>query len=256
MFIVNLSLSLPFSLSVSPPDMVDLVVHEVQNHTFSLLKAAYGDLASYASSPLAELFTDVGLFVLGAELNLEEAAHRFFHALYPLVYDQLEEPGVAPLDHAYQECVGSVGRRTAVYGNAPTRLALLVMYASVAERAFLQSMHLAVEVVNTTDHARPSRECSRALMRMRYCPLCQALTESKPCMGYCLNVLRGCLASLAEVDAHWQEFVHSLEALEKRMHDGKDLENVLASIPSLISNAVAYTRKDAARLALQVRRTL
>lgn len=232
--------------------MVDLVAHDVQTRTFSLLKGLYGDLASRASSPLAELLTDVVLFVLGAELNLEEAAHRFFHALFPLVYDQLQEPGMAPLDPAYQECVRSVGSRAAACGNAPTRLALLVTYASAAERVFLQSMHLAVEVINVTDHAHPSRECRQALMRMRYCPLCQALTDSKPCMGYCLNVLRGCLASLAEVDVHWQEFVRSLEALAERMHDGKDFEHALASVPPLIADAVAYTRKNAARLASQV----
>ncbi|XP_026784512.3 glypican-5a [Pangasianodon hypophthalmus] len=234
-------------------DMVDLVVREVQNNTFSLLKVLYGDLASRASSPLAELFTDVGLFVLGAELNLEEAAQRFFQALFPLVYDQLEKPGMARLDPVYQECLRSVGHRTAAYGNAPKRLALLVARGSREERIFLQSMHLAVEVINTTDHAQPSRECRRALMRMRYCPLCQALTDSKPCMGYCLNVLRGCLASLAEVDTHWQEFVRSLEALAARMHDGNELEHVLASVPPLIIEAVAYTSRNAAQLTSQVR---
>ncbi|XP_017313637.1 glypican-5a isoform X1 [Ictalurus punctatus] len=235
-------------------DTMDLMVREVQNHTFSLLKVLYGDLASRASSPLAELFTDVGLFVLGAELNLVEASQRFFHTIFPLVYDQLEERGMAPLDPVYQDCVQSVGRRAAAYGNAPLRLALLVSHASLAERVFLQAMHLAVEVINTTDHAQPSRECRRALMRMRYCPLCQALTDSKPCMGYCLNVLRGCLASLAEVDTHWQEFVRSLEALAARMNGGNELEHVLASVPSLITDAVAYTRRNAARLTSQVHR--
>ncbi|XP_060754417.1 glypican-5a isoform X2 [Neoarius graeffei] len=234
-------------------DTVYLVVHEVQDHTFSHLKVLHGDLALRASSPLTELFTDVGLFVLGAELNLEEAAHRFFDALFPLLYDQLEEPGMPSLDPFYQECVRSFGHHAAVYGNAPTRLALLVSDASLVERMFLQSMHLAVEVINTTDHAQPSRECRRALMRMHYCPLCQALTDSKPCMGYCLNVLRGCLASLAEVDAYWQEFVRSLEELAARMHDGNELEHVLASVPLLITDAVAYTSRNAARLASQVR---
>lgn len=236
--------------------MLDFVVFEVQNHTFSFLKILFGDLASRASSPLAELFTDVGLYVLGAELNLVEAAHRFFDALFPLVYDQLEEPNMAPLDPVYRECVRVIGRRVGAFGNAPVRLALVVARASVAERAFLQSMHLAVEVVNTTDHVRPSRECHHALTRMRYCPLCQALTDSKPCMGYCLNVLRGCLASLAEIDAHWQEFVRSLEALVESIHEGNELEHVLALVPPLINDAVTSTMKNAPRLISQVRKAL
>ncbi|TSK17754.1 Glypican-5 [Bagarius yarrelli] len=224
-FSFNLKLLITQNIA-SLQDTVDSVVRGVQNHTFSLLNVLYGDLASRSYSPLAELFTDVGLFVLGAELNLEEAAKGFFHMLFPLVYEQFVEPGMAPFDTVYQECVRLVGRRAAAYGNAPTRLALLVSHASLAERTFLQAMHLAVEVINTTDHAQPTRDCRHALMRMRYCPLCQALTDSKPCMGYCLNVLRGCLAGLAEVDTHWQEFVRSLEALAGRMHDGNELEHV------------------------------
>ncbi|KAK3529776.1 hypothetical protein QTP86_003211 [Hemibagrus guttatus] len=149
-----------------------------------------------------------------------------------------------------------VGRRAAAYGIAPTRLALLVSHASLAERTFLQAMHLAVEVINTTDHAQPSRDCRHALMRMRYCPLCQGLADSKPCMGYCLNVLRGCLAGLAEVDAHWQEFVRSLEALATRMHDGNELEHVLSSIPPLITEAVDFASRNAARLSSQGRSKL
>ncbi|KAF7689725.1 glypican-5a isoform X1 [Silurus meridionalis] len=233
-------------------ETLDSVAREVQSHTSALLRVLYGDLGSRASSPLAELFTDVGLFLLGAELNLEEATQRFFQALFPLVYDQLEKRDMAPLDPVYQECVRSVGRRSAAYGNAPIRLAALVSRASETERTFLQSMHLAAEVINTTDHAQPSRECRRALMRMRYCPLCQALTDSKPCMGYCLNVLRGCLASLAELDAHWQEFVRSLEALSARMQDGDELERVIATIPPLITDAVAHMSKNAAKLKSQV----
>ncbi|KAI5619379.1 glypican-5 precursor [Silurus asotus] len=234
-------------------ETLDSVAREVQSHTSALLRVLYGDLGSHASSPLAELFTDVGLFLLGAELNLEEATQRFFQALFPLVYDQLEKQNMAPLDPVYQECVRSVGRRAAAYGNAPIRLAALVSRASEMERTFLQSMHLAAEVINTTDHAQPSRECRRALMRMRYCPLCQALADSKPCMGYCLNVLRGCLASLAELDAHWQEFVRSLEALSARMQDGDELEHVIASIPPLIADAVAHMSKNAAKIKSQVR---
>lgn len=252
----SFSLSSPFPLfllSLSLSDTVDLVVRDVQSQTFSLLKVLNRDLASLASSALAELFTDVGLFVLGVELNLEEAAHRFFHTLFPLVYEQLVEPGRTPFDPIFRECVRSVGRRTAAYVTASTRLASLVSRASLAERTFLQAMHLAVEVINTTDHAQPRHECRHALMRMRYCPLCRALTDSKPCMGYCLNVLRGCLAGLAEVDAHWQEFVNSLEVLAIRMQDRNELEHELSLIPPLITDVVAYASRNAARLTSQVR---
>ena len=70
-------------------------------------------------------------------------------------------------------------------------------------RTFLQALNLGIEVINTTDHLHFSKECGRALLRMQYCPHCQGLALTKPCMGYCLNVMRGCLAHVAELNPHW-----------------------------------------------------
>lgn len=73
-------------------------------------------------------------------------------------------------------------------------------------------------------------------------------------MGYCLNVMRGCLASMAEIDAHWREFVHSLEGLSLQMHGPQDLEQVLLGAHTLIHDAVGYAQKNGPRLSAQVRR--
>lgn len=72
-------------------------------------------------------------------------------------------------------------------------------------------------------------------------------------MGYCLNVMRGCLASMAEVDAHWREFVRSLEGLSVRMHGPQDLEQVLLGAHALVREAVGHARRNAPRLSTQVR---
>ncbi|KAI4877363.1 hypothetical protein NFI96_025441, partial [Prochilodus magdalenae] len=232
---------------------VEALVRHAQNQTLALLLSTYRDLAELAASPMDELFTDVGLFVLGAELSLEEAVQRFFHALFPPVFERLLEPRLDPLDPAYGECVRSAGRGLAPFRNAPGLLAKQLTRASFPNRVLLQALHLGVEVINTTDHLQLSRECRRALLRMSYCPHCQALTSSKPCMGYCLNVLRGCLASLAEVDSYWREFVHSLEALSSQMNSGMDLERALAAVPTTVRDAIAHAHKSAPWLSAQVR---
>lgn len=72
-------------------------------------------------------------------------------------------------------------------------------------------------------------------------------------MGYCLNVMRGCLASMAEIDTHWREFVHSLEGLSARMHGPQDLEQVLLGAHTLLRDAIGHAQKNAARLSAQVR---
>lgn len=75
-------------------------------------------------------------------------------------------------------------------------------------------------------------------------------------MGYCLNVMRGCLASMAEIDTHWREFVRSLEGLSARMHGPQDLEQVLLGVHTLLHDAVGHAQKNGPRLSAQVRSSL
>lgn len=231
------------------------MILQAENYTTSVLQSTYRDMAAEASGAVREFFTDVSLFVLGSELSVDELVQRFFDALFPLVYDRLINPDLAPISPAYAECVRSArrGLSGAPFGAAPGQLAAQVSRAAIPARVFLQALHLGVEVINTTDHLQLSRECKRGLLKMSYCPHCQGLTASRPCMGYCLNVLRGCLASLAEVDAHWLEFVQSLGELSDRMHGAQDLEQVLLGAHALVQEAVAHAQKNGPRLSVQVR---
>ncbi len=44
-------------------------------------------------------------------------------------------------------------------------------------------------------------------MKMLYCPYCTGQVALKPCMNYCLNVMRGCLANQADLDTEWNNFL-------------------------------------------------
>lgn len=61
------------------------------------------------------------------------------------------------------------------------------------------------------------------------------------------------MASLAEIDVHWREFVRSLEGLSARMQGPQDLEQVLLGIHTLLRDAVAHAHKNGSRLSAQVR---
>lgn len=49
--------------------------------------------------------------------------------------------------------------------------------------------------------------CVRALTKMLYCSYCRGLPGLKPCHNYCHNVMRGCLANQADLDAEWNLFI-------------------------------------------------
>uniref|UniRef100_A0A8D3BIT0 Glypican-5-like n=1 Tax=Scophthalmus maximus TaxID=52904 RepID=A0A8D3BIT0_SCOMX len=232
----------------------EVLMRHAENHTNAVLQGLHHSMADQAVGPVRELFTDISLFLLGSELSVDELVQRFFDALFPLVYNHLINPGLSEISPGYAECVRSSRRDVRPFGGAPSLLADQIARSGVSGKLLLQALHLGIEVINTTDHLQLSRECRRALLKMHYCPHCQGLTQSKPCMGYCLNVMRGCLASMAEIDAHWREFVRSLEGLSARMHGPQDLEQVLLGVHALLRDAVGHAQKNGPRLSAQVHR--
>ncbi|XP_054626628.1 glypican-5a isoform X2 [Dunckerocampus dactyliophorus] len=233
-------------------DTFEVLMRQAENHTNALLRESYGNMAVLVEGPVRELFTDISLFLLGSELNVEDLVQRFFDALFPLVYNRLINPGLSDLSAGYAECVSSSSRDVRPFGGAPNLLADQIARSGVSGKVLLQALHLGIEVINTTDHLQLSRECRKALLKMHYCPHCQGLTQSKPCMGYCLNVMRGCLASMAEIDIHWREFVRSLEGLSARMHGLQDLEKVLLGVHTLLHDAVGHAQRNGPRISAQV----
>lgn len=138
-----------------------------------MLQVTYQNMADQAAGPVRELFTDWGLFLLGSELSVVEFVHRFFDALFPLVYDYVIHPGLSDLSPGYAECVRSLNRDVRPFGEVPGLLTDRIARSGVSGKLLLQALHLGIEVINTTDHLQLSRECRRALLKMHYCPHCQ-----------------------------------------------------------------------------------
>lgn len=63
----------------------------------------------------------------------------------------------------------------------------------------------------SSDQLSPTGDCRRAYMRLSYCSLCRGTPALKPCNGFCLNVLKGCLASTMEMDSEWERFLGEME---------------------------------------------
>ncbi|XP_049574268.1 glypican-5a [Syngnathus scovelli] len=230
----------------------ELLRRQAENQTNAMLQQSYGIMADQFRGPVGELFTDISLFLLGSELSVEDFVQRFFDSLFPILYNNIISPGHINLPAGYAECVRSVSREVRPFGGTPALLAEQIARSGLSGKLLLQALHLGIEVINTTDHLQLSRECRKALLKMHYCPHCQGLTQSKPCMGYCLNVMRGCLASMAEIDVHWREFVHSLEDLSARMHGTQDLEQVLLGIHTLLQDAIGLVQRNGQRITTQV----
>lgn len=53
----------------------------------------------------------------------------------------------------------------------------------------------------------PTQECLVGFTRMTQCPACKGLQDAKACNGYCLNVMKGCLAYHSQLDQDWNAFL-------------------------------------------------
>ncbi|XP_038246909.2 LOW QUALITY PROTEIN: glypican-5 [Dermochelys coriacea] len=216
----------------------EMLITQAENYTSMLFCNTYRNMAVEAATAVLclEFFMDVGRFVFGIDISTEELVNRFFDTLFPLVYNHLINPGLTDISLEYSECIRMSQRDISPFGNVP-KIAMGQMGRSLlSSHTFLQALNLGIEVINTTDHLQFSKDCSRVLLQMQYCPHCQGMTLSKPCMGYCLNVIRGCLANMAEIDHHWRRYIQSWEGLSSAMHGTYDIEHVLLNFTHFYSH--------------------
>ncbi|XP_051495322.1 glypican-5 [Apus apus] len=230
----------------------EMLIRLAENYTSTLFCNAYRNMAAEATTHVQEFFTDVGLFLFGTDISTEEFVNRFFDTLFPVVYNYVINPGLTDISLEYAECLQMARGDIKPFGNVPKKVLRQMGRSLLPSRTFLQALNLGIEVINTTDHLHFSKDCSRALLRMQYCPHCQGLTLSKPCMGYCLNVIRGCLANVAEVDLHWRGYIQSLEELSSAMSGTYDIEHVLLNFHSLVHDALVQARINGPELSGQV----
>ncbi|XP_074860630.1 glypican-5-like isoform X2 [Carettochelys insculpta] len=223
-----------------------------ENHTTSLFESAYRAMAKEAAEPVKELFTDLSLYILGAETTVENAVLRFFDSLFPLVYSRLINPGIIDLSEEYTECLRLTRQDINPFGHYSKEVVTELSKSLWASRTLNQALNMGIEVINTTEHATLTKECSKALVKMQYCPHCQGLTLIRPCVGYCLNVMRGCLASVSELDAQWREYISTLEYLTNEMTGSHDLELALLGIRNLINEAILHAQLNGPQLSATV----
>ncbi|XP_010132290.1 PREDICTED: glypican-3, partial [Buceros rhinoceros silvestris] len=226
----------------------EIVVRHARNFTNSMFRTHYQSMGPRALKFVGELFTDVSLYILGSDISVNDMINEFFDSLFPLVYSHLINPGFPDPSVEMTECLRAARRDLKVFGNYPKTMMTQVSKSLQATRVFLQALNLGIEVINTTDHLKFSKDCGRALLKMWYCSHCQGLLLAKPCAGYCSVVTQGCLAGVVEIDKHWREYIGSLEGLTKGMHGIYDMEHVLLSLFSLVRDAIVYVQKNEGKL--------
>uniref|UniRef100_A0A8C2UJN3 Glypican-3 n=1 Tax=Chinchilla lanigera TaxID=34839 RepID=A0A8C2UJN3_CHILA len=226
----------------------EIVVRHAKNYTNAMFKNNYPSLTPQAFDFVGEFFTDVSLYILGSDINVDDMVNELFDSLFPVIYTQLMNPGLPESTLDINECLRGARRDLKLFGNFPKLIMTQVSKSLQVTRIFLQALNLGIEVINTTDHLKFSKDCGRMLTRMWYCSYCQGLMMVKPCGGYCNVVMQGCMAGVVEIDKYWREYILSLEELVNGMYRIYDMENVLLGLFSTIHDSIQYVQKNGGKL--------
>ncbi|XP_040028754.2 glypican-4 [Gasterosteus aculeatus] len=153
---------------------------------------------------------------------------------------------------AYMECVSQHTEQLQPFGDVPRKLRIQLTRAFVAARTFVRGLTLLPEVVNKVSMVSASPSCVRASMKMLYCPYCSGQVALKPCQNYCLNVLRGCLANQADLDAEWNNFLDAMLSLADRLEGPFNFESVVEPIDVKISEAIMNMQENSMQVSQKV----
>ncbi|XP_016319993.1 glypican-5-like isoform X2 [Sinocyclocheilus anshuiensis] len=241
-------------------DMFQSLITFSQNHLTSLFETTFSSLISSISPHIACLFTDLSRFLQGTgNVSVEAAVHCFFDSLFPLVHTHIVNPGIAGSigEDSYNgnqlgDCLRMTRQDVNPFGPHPKAMADTLASALRAGRVLSLTLGVGLEVMNITETAELSKECTRALVRMHYCSHCRGLTLIRACSGYCLNVMRGCLASLSEIHNPWRQYVTVLQDLTHIIAGAHNLELALLGIRGQVEEAILYAQLHGPRLTATV----
>ncbi|KPP76932.1 hypothetical protein Z043_103685 [Scleropages formosus] len=179
----------------------------------------YGKLYMQNADVFQDLFAELKRYYTGGNVNLEETLNDFWVQLLERMFKLLNSQYHFSDD--YLECVSKYTDQLKPFGDVPRKLKAQVTRAFIAARTFVQGLMVGREVANRVSKNFTSTDicphlkkdvsvtpaCARALTKLLYCPYCRALPSLKPCVNYCLNVMKGCLANQADLDPEWNLFI-------------------------------------------------
>lgn len=220
-------------------------LHSMFIHTYGamylknseLFKQFFLDLRSYYVSGSAAVHLDSMLAEFWAEL-----LERMFR-LVNVQYD---------FSDSYMECVRRNTEELKPFGDVPRKLKLQLSRAFIAARTFTVGLSLIPDVVSKVSTVGASPSCVRAAMKMLYCPYCSGQVALKPCQNYCLNVMRGCLANQADLDAEWNNFLDAMLSLVERLEGPFNFESVIDPIDVKISEAIMNMQENSMHVSQKV----
>ncbi|XP_053732674.1 glypican-6-like isoform X1 [Synchiropus splendidus] len=210
----------------------------------------YGKPYMQNSEVFENLFAELKRYYTGGNVNLEEMLNDFWTRLLERMFTLLNSQYVITED--YLECISKYMDQLKPFGDVPKKLKAQVTRAFIAARTFVQGLSVGREVAQRVSKVNSTPSCMRALTKLLYCPLCQAMPALKPCRNYCLNVMKGCLANQADLDLEWNQYIDAMLLVAQRLEGPFNIESVMDPIDVKISEAIMNMQDNSGEVSYRV----
>lgn len=225
-----------------------------QNSTGQKLSDWYSVPISEHQGPIGNLFSDIDNFLKLNAVTINASVENFFNNIFPVIFKNViyRRPSDS-WTHHYHHCLAR--HRLEIvpkpFGKYPQDIAVKLSNGLMLARAYLEAMNVVIETINTTDHLLLEDECKHAVTRLQYCSHCHGFVDVKPCKGFCLDVMRGCLSKVAEIGPEWNDIISAVEGLVREMSE-KSMDDVFSELIVGISDAIMHAMVSAPEFYQQV----
>ncbi|XP_059081335.1 glypican-4-like isoform X2 [Tigriopus californicus] len=202
----------------------------------ALFEKTYGAIYLQNSDVFDDFFVNLEKYYKHGDVDLEDALQDFFSRLYQRMFTVFNVQ--SSFDYVYLSCVSQTMRELQPFGDVPKKLTEQLRRSFVATRTLTQALFKGTDIMKKITKINPKDTCSNALTKMSSCAPCQGIFYVQPCVNYCQNVIRGCMAYHYELNQSWDEFVDHIQQLSDRLLGPFDIEAVVAPIGIKISDAI------------------
>lgn len=163
---------------------------------------------NYSFQLFSDFFDEVDeQFAVEDSMSMKPALASLFRKIF-LTEFSLMNP-LRDISDGERHCMARLQGTLKPFGQIPQKLSLQLERAFVSWKVTIQTLEKTSQLlINISDKLVLNKECVSGLIRLRQCHVCVgANPQTKPCMGFCLNTLKGCFAEIAEIEPQWTQIM-------------------------------------------------
>uniref|UniRef100_A0A7M4ES04 Glypican-1 n=1 Tax=Crocodylus porosus TaxID=8502 RepID=A0A7M4ES04_CROPO len=218
------------------------LLNKSEKALYDTFPSMYGELYTQNMKLFKDLFSELRRYYRGSNINLEEALNEFWTRLLERLFKQLN-PQYHITDE-YLDCMVKHSEQHKPFGEVPRDLKLKATKAFIAVRSYVQGLSVGSDVIKKVSQVSLGHECTRAIMKLVYCPHCRGMSSVKPCNNYCRNVMKGCLANQADLDTEWRNLIDSMLLVADRFDGPSNVDTVIGTIHTRIAEAISNMQEN------------